>query len=220
MKSKKPPSVETIATGNKKRLDPPGGETAGRRGCGHHSYFHPLRGRHCHPTKRKSKANKSKLLTSPFTRFGWYAVTQFQIFQGFCQGGCWAFQVNVRILPESGSRLNFSFVRVIKVNPFVFGFFHGPQHFCFFCPLQISCFSPLGANPCSDKTWLPTLVLRLLWKMAWQKACQSALTEGGSHLWSPTFEVSMKVRKTARKVSSSAPSRITARGNSVESNQE
>ena len=57
------------------------------------------------------------------------------------------------------------------------------------------------------------------WKMAWQKAWQSASTRGGPHLWSPTFEVSMKVRNTpsscARKTSSSVPSRITAPGKSV-----
>ena len=50
--------------------------------------------------------------------------------------------------------------------------------------------------------------------MAWQKACQSASTSGCAHLCFPTFEVSMKVRNTpsscARRVRSSAPSRIAA----------
>ena len=56
-------------------------------------------------------------------------------------------------------------------------------------------------------------------KMAWQKACQSASTSGGLHLWSPTFDVSIKVRNTpsscARKVSSSAPFRTRPPGKSA-----
>ena len=47
--------------------------------------------------------------------------------------------------------------------------------------------------------------------MAWQMACQSSSTSGGSHLLCPTFVVSMKERTTpfscARKVSSPAPAR-------------
>ena len=69
---------------------------------------------------------------------------------------------------------------------------------------QIFCFSPLGAGSCSDNTWFPTLVLRLRVKCPGQIACQSATTCGHLNLWSPTFEVSMKVRNSssscARKV--------------------
>ena len=66
------------------------------------------------------------------------------------------------------------------------------------CFLQISCFSPLGAGPCMHNAWLPTLVLPSTpWKMAWQKACQSASTCRGSHLCPPAFDVSINVRITS-----------------------
>ena len=56
------------------------------------------------------------------------------------------------------------------------------------------------------------------WKMAGQMGCQSSSTSGGPHQVSPTFVVSMKVRSapsSARRVSSSAPSRTTASRTSV-----
>ena len=105
-------------------------------------------------------------------------------------------------------------VCVIIVHSFVFGFLHGPQHFCLFSP-DFS-FLPLGAGPCSGHSCLHTLVLRIPGKVAWQKACQSAQASIFDLL---QLRLSGKVRNTptscVRKVSSSAPSRITAPGKSA-----
>ena len=49
------------------------------------------------------------------------------------------------------------------------------------CFPRIPCISLLNASHCIFYTWLPTLVLRLLDKMAWQKVCPSSSTSGGSH---------------------------------------
>ena len=130
------------------------------------------------------------------------------------------FQVDCpEVRPYTGCRLDFLFFTcVTEINSSIFRFFHGQQHFCLLF-FQISCFSSLGASPCMGNTWLPTLVLRLLETMAWQKACQCSSTSGDRHLLFPTFVVSIEVRKApsscARKASCSAPSRTTAPGKSV-----
>ena len=48
-------------------------------------------------------------------------------------------------------------------------FFQDPQHFGLLNAPQMSCFSQLGASPCTDNTWLPTLALRLLEKWPGRK---------------------------------------------------
>ena len=75
------------------------------------------------PPKARGKADKPKLLTSPFTRCRWGTLVQ--TVQRFCHGGRWASEVtSPQVQLELGSCLNFFLVvRVMIVHPFVFGSF-------------------------------------------------------------------------------------------------
>ena len=101
------------------------------------------------------------------------------------------------VLPCSGSRVDVLFVaRVKEVSPSISCFFQGPQHFNL--PVFSRClpFHCLVQGPRKDKTWLPTLVLRLHENVAWQMASKSSSTSDGPHHLFPAFVVSMKEQTT------------------------
>ena len=84
-------------------------------------------------------------------------------------------------LPRGPTLLGLSFgiclawARVTAIHSFLSCFFQSPQHFGLLVFSRCLAISLLGASSCVVNTWLPTLVLRLLGKMAWLKAC---LAEG------------------------------------------
>ena len=140
----------------------------------------------------KVKATEPKLLASPITRCRWYSVALFKTFQGFCQCGRRALQMDsYEVQPYLGSRLDLLFAtRVIAINSFISCFFQGPKHFGLLC-----------FHWCICKTWSPILIPPL----------ENGLADGVPVLvherWPPS--------SCARKASSSAPSRITAPRKSV-----
>ena len=83
--------------------------------------------------KAKANVSEPKPLTSTFTRYRWYALTLFQTFQPFHQGGRWACSVNSpQVQPELGSRLNFFFVaRVMEVTSSIFCLFQAHSTLAF-----------------------------------------------------------------------------------------
>ena len=92
------------------------------------------------PTHQRKKANELKLLASPFSRHRWYTLGLFKTFQGCCQFGRRALQMDCpEVQPYFGSRLDLLGVaHMIDIYPFVSGFIQTPKRLGLLVFLKIS----------------------------------------------------------------------------------